>query len=169
MNSIIIYASKYGCTEACVKQLKALLEGDITLCEINNEKNYDLSLYDEVIIGGSVYIGRINKKLKKFCLKNLNLLVNKKVGLFITCLKEDAEAFQQIITNYPQELIDIAITKDYFGGEIINSKLGFFDRLITNMVSKSPELSFPKPDENNNVILVKPDHIERFSKIMNDN
>ena len=37
------------------------------------------------------------------------------------------------------------------------------------MVSKSPELSFPKPDENNNVILVKPDHIERFSKIMNDN
>lgn len=169
MNSIIIYASKYGYTETCVKQLKALLEGDINICEINQTKNYDLSLYDKVIIGGSIYIGRINKKLKKFCLKNLELLVEKKIGLFVTCLKEDEEAFQQIITNYPQELINVAITKDYFGGEIINSKLGFFDRLITNMVAKSPELSFPIPDENKNVILVKPDHIERFSKIMNDN
>lgn len=168
MNILIIYSTKYGYTKKCVDYMKANLEGNVDVCNVKDNKVKDLSNYDWIIIGGSIYIGRTKSALRKFCIKYLDILKTKKIGLFITCLLENEEALNQIINSFPKELYDHAIAIDYFGGEIIYKKLRLFDKLITNMVSKSKQLNFPKLDENKNITQFKKEHIENFCrKIIN--
>ncbi|MDF2699764.1 MAG: flavodoxin [Haloplasmataceae bacterium] len=167
MTTLILYASKYGCAEKCAKLLQAKLNGEAVLCNIKDAHQKDLSQFDIVIIGGSIYMGRIQKQIRYYCENNLNTLSKKKLGLFIICLKNGEEAQQELEVAFPKELFEIAIVKDYFGGEIIYKNLNFLERLMTNMVSKSKGANFPILDENKNISNIKLDHIERFISMMN--
>ena len=63
MSTLIVYASKYGCTEKCVKLMSKKLNDKVDLINLKNINDIDLSKYDKVIIGGSIYIGRIQKEV----------------------------------------------------------------------------------------------------------
>lgn len=89
----------------------------------------------------------------------------KRIGLFITCLRDKKEAHKQIDSAFPQGLNDVALVKGCFGGEIIYQKLRFFYRLITNMVSKSKEMNFPKLDEEKNVFRHELEEINNFCRL----
>lgn len=136
MHTLIVYGTKHGTTEKCAKILKEKLNGETELKNLKNSCNIDLDYYDKVIIGGSLYIGQIQKEIKEFCEANLNSLLNKKVGLFICCMRDGDIARDEINTSFPKELIDVAIVKDYFGGEFIFKNLGFFEKIIVKKVSK---------------------------------
>lgn len=164
MKTLIVYATKYGYTKKCVDILVNKLKGDVDTCNLNIEKINDLSTYENIIIGGPIYISKLPKSLRKFCRRNLEVLKTKRIGLFITCLREKEAAHNQLLTAFPQALIDVALVKDCFGGEIIYQQLNFFDRLITNMVSKSKEMDFPQLDEEKKVIRYEIEHINNFSK-----
>ena len=41
--------------------------------------------YDCIVVGGSIYAGRIHPKVAGFCARNLDVLFQKKLGLFICC------------------------------------------------------------------------------------
>ncbi|MDU3352327.1 MAG: flavodoxin domain-containing protein, partial [Clostridium sp.] len=60
MNTIIIYSSKYGCTKDCANILKNKLSDNVTIVDINNNNNnnkIELSKFDKIIIGSSIYVG----------------------------------------------------------------------------------------------------------------
>lgn len=60
-----------GCTKKCVENLKTLLNGDTTILSAKNIK-VNVDKFDTVIIGGSVYMGKIQKEVSQFCIKKIN-------------------------------------------------------------------------------------------------
>ncbi len=158
MKTLIIYATKYGCTEKCASALSKKLMGKVELCNLKTGNIPNLSEYDKVIIGGSIYIGNIQKEVRAFCSTNLNVLKDKKIGLFICAMQKDDAIETEINTAFPQELLDRAIAREYFGGEFIFKNMNFLDRMIVKKVSKIDK-------DTSNIIEV---NIDRLSQLMNN-
>lgn len=158
MKTLIAYATKYGCTERCAAALSEKISGDVELCNLKGVKAVDLSQYDRVIVGGSVYMGKIQKEVKEFCSKNLSRLTDKKTGLFICCMGEGEVAETELNSSFPQELLSNAVAKEYFGGEFILTKMNALDRLIVKKVSKTDK----------DISNILEDNINRFAQMMNN-
>lgn len=131
MKSIIIYATKYGSTEEAANRIKTELGADTQLCNIQKESIPVLDAYDTVILGGSVYIGMIQKQIKEYCNSHLSELLDKKVGLFLCAgeQKEDAQ-LKEIQTNFPETLFQHAAAKEVLGYAFPFEKMKFLDKLV---------------------------------------
>ncbi len=158
MKTLIVYGTKYGCTEECAVRLKKEIAGEVDLYNVRGAKDINLSDYNSIIIGGSIYMGKIQKEVSEFCSKQLDVLKNKKVGLFICCMRDGDVAKEELNNAFPKELIDNAIVRESFGGEFIFKKMNFMDKLIVKKVSKI--------DKDTSSISV--DSINRFAKLMNN-
>ena len=147
MQTLVIYASKYGFTVDCAHDLKAKLPGEVTLVDVNTVKQIDLAPFDTIIIGGSVYVGKIAKKLRAFCENNLSALLTKKIGLFLCCAQtEQADAF--FTANFPAPLLQHATTRKTFGSEARLEKMGTLDKMLIKAVTKGDFSSFQPAKEN---------------------
>lgn len=135
MKSLILYASKYGCTEDCAKNLKSQLNHESTIVDIKDIGKLDLQQYDWIIIGSSIYIGKIRKEVRFFCEHNLELLLKKNIMLFICCTTPD-QVDDFFKSNFPVQLVEHSIKNMNFGGELRQHRMGFVDRVLTRMVSK---------------------------------
>ena len=137
MNTAVIYSSKYGCTIDCANYIKAGLPAKVTLVNIDttNSQSIDLEMYDTIILGSSIYIGAISKKMRTFCKERMDLLSRKKVGLFLCCAypEEAAEYFSKI---FPPALLKNAVAVKEFGGEARIEKMNTIDKLIMKAVTK---------------------------------
>lgn len=158
MNSLIVYATRYGCTENCARALDEKLFGNVDLQNLKQAKAVDLSAYHRVIVGGSIYIGRIQKEVTDFCTGNLSDLKDKEIGLFICCMREGEEAESQLNSAFPQELLDRAAAKETFGGEFIFKKMKAIDRFIAKKISKADQ----------DVSAILHERIEKFAEAMNN-
>ncbi len=133
MNTLVIYASKHGTARKCASILSKKLTGKVDIQDLRAGSIPNLAKYDKVIIGGSIYAGRIQKELTAFCSQNLDALKSKKLGLFICCMfKNSAEA--QLNSAFPQEFLVNAIATENFGGEMMFSDMNFAEKLLTKMV-----------------------------------
>lgn len=136
MSTLIVYATKYGCTGKCAKTLAERISGSVELRRVTAVKPEDLSQYEKVIIGGSIRIGKIQKEISAFCAANLHQLKEKKIGLFICCMRDGDIAAAELNSAFPAELFRHAQAKEYFGGEFILKKMGFLDRMVVKKVAK---------------------------------
>lgn len=125
MKTLIVYSSKYGCTEKCADFLSKELKDKPDIINLKNCKDINLSLYNKVIIGGSIYMGKIQKEVSDFCSKNLEVLKEKQIGLFICGMQEGDSINTEINQNFPKELIEIATVIKHFGGNLILVKWVF--------------------------------------------
>ena len=132
----IAYASKHGCTEECAKTLASKMNTEVDLCNLKKKKQIDLNSYDKIILGGSIYAGRIQKEVKDFCSKNKSILKSKKLGLYICGMHQGDEGKKQLMAAFPQVLLDAALVKESFGGKMEISKLNFMEKKIIKMVAK---------------------------------
>lgn len=130
MDTIIIFSSKYGCTADCACTLKGKLTGKVTLVDINKTNiKIELEKYDTIIIGSSIYVGAISKKLRTLCHENIELLTQKRVGIFLCCAFPE-QANDYLSANFPSTLLKNAKTVKMFGGEARLEKMSFLDKLI---------------------------------------
>ena len=136
MNTLIAYATKYGFTKACAEMLAKKLDEKSDICDLSSSRP-NLAQYDKVIIGGSVYIGRIRKPMARFCTENLNTLKGKKLGLFICGMADGDDARKQLESSFPTELLSAAAAKESFGGEYDFNKMNFLERFIIRKISGS--------------------------------
>ena len=157
MSTLIVFSSKYGYTESCVNILSKEIKDEVTVINLKNTQNINLSKYNKIIIGGPIYMGKIQKEVKEFCLNNLEELKNKKIGLFICEMQKEKIINNQILENFPPELINIALITSHFGGELYYDKMNFFDKIIAKL--------FEKYLSNKSYILK--DNIIHFAKAMN--
>ena len=140
MKTLIVYATKYGCTQDCVSTLKDKLSGEVHAFDTVKGNVPDAKDYDSVIIGGSVYMGQINKKLKGYMEKNKEVLLSKKLGLFVVCGFMDKQ--QENLGNaFPQVLRSHAASVECFGGEIRKDKMGFLHKKVVAMLEKEVDIS----------------------------
>ncbi len=139
MKTLIAYSSKYGSTQRCAEILEKKLSGDVTVADIGKNKKVDVEEFDRVIIGGPIYMGKLNGDTRKFCLKNLKKLKTKKIGLFKCGMDKDTPAEQIISAQYPPDLVEIAVAKKGFGGACVISRMSGFDKMIFTKVAKTTE------------------------------
>jgi menaquinone-dependent protoporphyrinogen oxidase len=159
MNTLIVYATQYGCTAKCASMLSENLKNDdntsVSVVDLGSKQKIALSDYEIVIIGGPITAGKINSKVRKFCADNLAELVKKKIGLFI-CGANAQEAQKELSDNFPQELLNIAVSRGYFGYEFNFEKMNFAMKAIIKKISKVDK----------SVSNILEDNIKEFAAIM---
>lgn len=135
MKTAIIYASSHGTTEKVAKQIQNSLGTDNALLfNLKITKTVDLSLFDTVIVGGSIHAGQMQSRVKTFCKNNMVDLLRKRVGLFMVGMNEPQ--FEAEFNNaFPELLRKHAITSKCVGGEFLFEKMNFIEKLIVKKVS----------------------------------
>ena len=158
-NSLIIFASDHGTVEKRAKELFLQMDGKVDLCNLYSRKiNPDLSAYDTIIIGGSIRSGKIQDVISEFCEVNISKLIQKNIGLFINCIYSGEKALKQLDDAYPMSLNEIAIVRDYFGGEIDELNLNYLEKMITKRMI----------EQDNLIVKLSKDKIIRFAKKMSN-
>ena len=136
MKTIIVYSSKYGYTEDCVNSLAEKIDGEVSTFNIYTEKIPSIDEFDNIIIGGSIYMGQIQKKLKLYCMENKEKLLTKRMALFLCCgLSENFLTF--VKKAFPEEIITKAVAVECLGGELRTEKMKFVDKKITGLMKKA--------------------------------
>lgn len=141
---LIVYGSTYGYTKECVMALQNQLEGQVDLLNVMDHKDVSnvnapvLDSYDAVVIGASVYMGQIQKKVKAYCEQHKEVLARKKVALFLACGSEE-HFNSQLESNFSSEFLQSLIAKVYVGGVLRKERMNFAHKLITNVIISSAE------------------------------
>lgn len=147
MKSIVIYTTKYGSTEKAAAFLKTKISGEVHTVNLMKEKVPELNEYDTVVLGGSIYYGRIQKELQQYIQRNLPQLTEKRIGLFISAGHPDPNMREQEFTqSFPQSLLEHALCKEIFLFEP-NGNLSFKDRMIMRIVKGKKSVSLPSSEE----------------------
>ncbi|MBI9036495.1 MAG: flavodoxin [Bacteroidales bacterium] len=137
MKTAIIYMSKHGSTEKMVEMLKVrLINSDIDVINLKKQKSPDISKYENIIIGGSIHVGKIQNRITKLIEKNINILLNKKVALFLCCMYENEKRIEQFNNSFPENLRNHSSANGLFGGEFVFEKMNFLERAIVKKVSE---------------------------------
>ena len=76
MKSIVIYATRYGSAAEAARRIRKELACDCTLINIMTESAPPLDAFDTVILGGSIYIGRVQKELTAYIGANRKQLLS---------------------------------------------------------------------------------------------
>jgi len=140
MKTAIIYASKHGCTDKCAHTLANELNNNAVLINLDVSTDVNFDEFNTVIIGGSIHAGSMNKKIKKFTEKSIDLLNQKRTGLFICCMEEeDEKVLEQFQNAYPESLRNKAIAHGFFGGEFNFDKMNFFEKAIIKKIAKTDQ------------------------------
>ena len=135
MKTLIVYATQHGCTRKYAEALAALLPGAV-LSELKKDASPELDAFDTVIVAGSIHAGMIQKSVRAYCEKNRDILLQKKLGLFVSCMEEGDKARFQIDKAFPADLIAKAAAVAYFGGIFDMGKMNFIERIIVKKVAK---------------------------------
>ncbi len=131
MKTLILYKSKKGMT----KKLAELVNQEVKSADLYNLNDFkaDLNNYERVIIGSPVYIGKIDKQMKKFIDNNFSSLNNKSTRIFLCGMNYDNT--QDVIDlNFSDEQAK-AFRIDYIGGAYNFEKLNFLQKFIIKKVS----------------------------------
>ncbi len=155
MKVLIAYATRFGTTEKCAGMLSELLEekaAEVELVDLKKNRKVDPGNYDLAIVGGSFMAFRMNSFVKKFVKRNLKTLLNMKTGIFMCGADEDWE--KEIKRGFPEELLDKAIAKGYFGYEMNWDKM---NPMIRNMMQKASKTEEP-------VSKIRPENIKEFAE-----
>lgn len=147
MTTLIAYSTTLGCTEQCAAKLKDDLDSDVELIRISRRKKYSLEAYDIIIVGGSIHEGMIQRSVRKFCEHNLDILLQKQVGLFVCCMDPDANEKELIQRAFPDKLLDHALANGFFGGELNIKKMNLLQKIMTRKAArlqKEHDIDFQK-------------------------
>lgn len=159
MRVLIAYGTKYGSTEKCATLLAQKIVGEVDLVNLKVKEIEDITEYDKIIIGTSVYAGRVFKEVTKFCKENLDLLKKKKVSIFTCGMLDGQKAEEQFNNCFPNELLQSVVAKGCLGGEFNFDKMGFADKIIAKMVSKA---------QKSNTSTISKENIDKFAKLVNE-
>jgi len=131
MKGIILYKGKYGATEQYAKILSASTR--FTIARPDNLSDELLEGFDCIVLGSSVYIGKL--QMKEWMEDHAGMLRKKKLFVFIVCgtKSDQKEKLDQIVRqNIPAELRSVA--KIFFlRGRMNKRNLSFKDGLLLRM------------------------------------
>ena len=149
MKSVIIHKGKYGATRQYAEWLGAALHLPLKTPEELQEA--DIKMYDFIIMGGSVYIGKL--LIRHWIRRYADVLKNKKILLFVVCGSNNPKDREKIIKqNIPEGLID-PVHIFFLPGRLIQSRLSWKDRFMLYagaMLVKDPEAKqFMRQDRDN--------------------
>lgn len=150
---LIVFATRHGTTEKIVSQIVRYLP-EAEVLDLRKGPGPSLDEFETVVVGGPIQAGKIHKKVKNFCLKNQNILLRKKLALFICCMYDGEKAEEQFDKAFPETLRAAAGEKAILLGELNFEKMNFLERfVIKNFIGVKQSVSRLQPEE-----------IERFAQ-----
>ncbi|MCL2696706.1 MAG: flavodoxin domain-containing protein [Oscillospiraceae bacterium] len=139
MKTLILYATKHGAAREVAGRISKHF-GDAVVCDLKQSDIPDPAQFGSIIIGSSIYAGMIRKEAKTFISQNKDMLLSKKLGLFLCGL--DKNHGQEVYdANFPPELLQAAKIKSSLGGIYDPKKAGAMGRFIMKIVTKNKEYS----------------------------
>lgn len=144
MKTLIAYASKYGATRDCALRLAEKFGPDADVVDLNAGAAPDLDGYDRVILGSPMYMGRIQKSVKRLCKDRLEQLMARPFAFFMCGLSDKSEVRVHLSKQLPAKLLDHACAIQNFGGDLRLENAGFMDRFVMEkmQVEKKMEPTF---------------------------
>ena len=139
MKTLIVYATHHGCTEQCAGRLSKSLDGEVELLRLPARRPPKLDGYDQVLIGGSIHIGKVQGAVRRFCREHLEALLSKRLGLFVCCMAEGADAQKQFDDAFPEVLRRHARASGIFGGAFNFEKMNPLQRAMIRKISGHSE------------------------------
>jgi len=108
------------------------------LFSLKKNPNPDISEFETVILGTSIYAGQASGKMKAYCKANESVLLQKKTGLFVCGMHPDKEQQEKELKDaYPEILQEKAVATGFLGGEFLFEQMNFFERLIIKKIAKT--------------------------------
>jgi menaquinone-dependent protoporphyrinogen oxidase len=156
MKTIIIYDTKHGTTKKVSEKLTKEIGKETKIVRVRDIKDYNLRIFDAIIIGGSIHAGQIQGSIKRFCKENEAILKEKKLGLFLIGMLDEEKQKEQIKNAYPQNLREHSTAQAYLGGEFLFEKMNFIEKLMIKIIAKT----------NKTTLNIKNDAIKEFAKEM---
>ncbi len=157
MRVLIAYRTKYGATASCAHSLSERLRAQTMLADLAGSPAPHAAEYDAVLIGGSIYGGKIQREIGSFCERERRALLQKPVGLFLCCLLKGERAEAQLRASFPEWLAAHAFRTAIFGGVLEPQKLGFLDRLLVTSVAPARQF----------ISRIDPEAIDRMAQDLN--
>jgi menaquinone-dependent protoporphyrinogen oxidase len=145
MKTLIVFASKYGGTRVSAGKIAKVM-GEAELCELDKDSLPDLNQFDCIIAGGPLFGGSIHKSVAAFLKENTEVLLTKKIGLFIAGF-EQSEREEPFTANFPESLLKHAAAKESIGGIFDPKTLNFFLKLLMSAITKSSRYKSTVSDE----------------------
>ena len=130
MSAVIIYMSLHGCTEKAAVMLSEMSWKKVDLVNLREHDPPYLDIYDTVIVGGSIHMGQIQGKIRRFCNDNENELLGKRLGLYLCHMCEGKTAVMQFNDAYSEKLREHAVAKGLFGGEFNFDKMSVYEKSL---------------------------------------
>ena len=134
MKILIIYASKNGVAKKAAEKLSAELSAtnEISLYDINNTPPSPEN-FDVVVLGGSIRMTKLDKKLKSYLKEHLTVISEKQSAFFICCgIIRDVDDYKA--TELPSK-IKFSLGIECFGGELKPDKVHGFDKIFTKRLN----------------------------------
>lgn len=139
MKTMILYFSQYGTTEKCAKYLAEQLTGEVEVKQVTKKEpvEINMALYDRIILGGSIRVGKVQKEIQQLCTRYQEVLLQKELGLFLCCglPEQPQDVFE---SNFGEQLVQHAVVGN-FCGELNTDRMGFFAKKIVQTVAKSKD------------------------------
>lgn len=136
MDILIIYASKNGVAKKAAERLADELaqSNTIMLCDINDAPPSP-SDFDVVVLGGSIRMMKLNKKLKAYLKEHIDTISNMPAAFFICCgIIRDFNDYK--VTELPSK-IKFSLGVECFGGELKPDKLKGLDKMVVKAMRNS--------------------------------
>lgn len=144
MKVLIIYATVEGQTRKIAQFIQEFLqENGHTVDALNvNQHPSDLKHYDAILIGSSIHMKKFDKDLRKFVVKNVELL-NQKPCLFFSVSLTMASGFEDEVAELSTATQDF-LTKTAFHptkishwkGAIRFSEYNYFKKIAMRMIAE---------------------------------
>jgi len=88
MKALIVYGTRYGTATEIAEEIGRVIKNEgieVDVKDARSLKNIDLSLYQLVVVGSGIKMGKWTKKSLKFMQENKEALATRKVAIFVTC------------------------------------------------------------------------------------
>ncbi|MFI5151845.1 MAG: flavodoxin domain-containing protein [Chitinophagales bacterium] len=133
MKGIILYKGKYGATRQYADWLGADLQLPVVMAD--HLEGVDLSKYDFLVIGSSVYIGKL--QLRDWLKRSIGSFQGKKLFLFIVCGTPPGQ--KDILDYIARHNIPEGIRGQsnvfFLQGRVIRKDLSWMDRMALNFAA----------------------------------
>lgn len=145
MKILIIYASKNGVAKKAAEYLsnELIQNNEVLVCDVNGSLPSPND-FDIVVLGGSIRMMKLNKKLKKYLKANLETISNMPSAFFFCCgiIKDFAD---YKATELPSK-IKFSLGVECFGGELKPDNVKGFDKFIVKamrekILTQDPDLA----------------------------
>lgn len=135
MKTAIIYASKHGTTEKVAREIqKSLGDDQAQLFNLKRNRHFDFTSFEQIVVGGSIHAGSIQKQVSKFLDRHRPELLERRLGLFLCCMHEQ-EAENEFNSAFTEVLRNHATSRKIVGGEFRFDKMNFIEKALVKKIA----------------------------------